>query len=253
MTDRVLKVLIADDVEGMRLILRKYIEQTDGFTVIGEAQTGQETLALFDQFHPDIVFLDVDMPEKNGIECAHAMMDYAPSTLLVFATGHEEYMGEAFNVYAFDYLVKPFKLSRLQQTLERILTIKTQNKSEQETPKSVKERTVSPVGKWMVKHKEGVSFVNFEDVLLIQREERTTAIYLQNGQKLITTETLSQTEEKLDKDMFLRTHKSYIVNLSKITQVAPYGRWTYILRLEGTRQDALITHDKYAELEKLFG
>ena len=65
-------------------------------------------------------------------------------------------------------------------------------------------------------------------------------------------ETLSETEARLDPDLFFRCHKSYIINLNHIKDITPYGRWTYVVRLEGTSQDALITHEKYEELESMF-
>ena len=112
--------LIADDDPGMRLILRKKIQSMEGFMVAGEASDGREAMALYEKCHPQVVFLDVDMPGKTGIECARQIQDQNPACILIFATAHEEYMGEVFEVYAFDYLVKPFKLERLQKTLLRI-------------------------------------------------------------------------------------------------------------------------------------
>ena len=120
MTEQNFTVLIADDEPGMRLILRKKIEKTDGFTLLGEAVNGEEAVSMFQQLHPQVVFLDVDMPERNGIECARAIQDMNPAAIIIFATAHEEYRQEAFEVYAFDYLVKPFNLERLEQTLDHI-------------------------------------------------------------------------------------------------------------------------------------
>lgn len=117
-----IRVLIADDDAGMRLVLRKKIAATAGFQVVGEAANGQEAMEIYDRTHPQVIFLDVDMPGKTGVECARLIQDQNPAAVLIFATGHEEYRGEAFEVYAFDYLVKPFKLARLEQTLARIQT-----------------------------------------------------------------------------------------------------------------------------------
>lgn len=249
MTQENISVLIADDEPGMRLVLRKRIEATEGFLVVGEAKTGEEALALFDALKPQVVFLDVDMPGKTGVECARAIQDTLPSTILIFATGHEEYMGEAFEVYAFDYLVKPFKLERLDNTLARVLSLKTAHESAKVPAVTVK----NSIGRLMLKHREGVSFIDMNDILLIQREDRATVLYTAGGERYVTAETLSETEARLDRNVFFRCHKSYIINLNKIRDISPYGRWTYIVRLEGTQHDALITHEKYEELETMFG
>lgn len=249
MTEKQMNVLIADDEPGMRLILRKKIEKTEGFNLVGEAVNGEEAVSLFQELHPQVVFLDVDMPEKNGIECARAIQDMNPAAIIIFATAHEEYRQEAFEVYAFDYLVKPFNLERLEQTLERIL--KTRQPAENKAvPKPV---TMKPVeGRLMLKHRDGIAFIDQQDILLVQREDRATVIYTEDGQRYLLSETLSETEARLDPEIFFRCHKSYIINLRRIRNITPYGRWTYVVQLEKTDHDALITYQKYEELEQRF-
>ena len=250
--DQLISVLIADDDPGMRLILRKKVQATDGFFVAGEAVTGDEAMTLYDKLNPQVVFLDVDMPEKSGIECARLIQDKNPACVLIFATGHEEYMGEAFEVYAFDYLVKPFKLERLQQTLERIAQrLRRAPASPLPAPRHAEPRNAA--GRLMLRHKDGVTFIDLSDILLVQREDRATVIYTENDGRYVLSETLSETEARLDPEVFFRCHKSYIINLRRIRNITPYGRWTYVVQLEGTDHDALITHEKYEELEKRFG
>ncbi len=250
--DRLISVLIADDDPGMRLILRKKIQAADGFFVAGEAVTGEEAMTLFDKLSPQVVFLDVDMPEKSGIECARLIQDKNPACVLIFATGHEEYMGEAFEVYAFDYLVKPFKLDRLEQTLQRIADrLRRAPETPLPPPRPAEPRNAA--GRLMLRHKDGVTFIDLTDILLVQREDRATVIYTENNGRYVLSETLSETEARLDPDIFFRCHKSYIINLRRIRNITPYGRWTYVVQLEGTDHDALITHEKYEELEKRFG
>ena len=249
--NHLISVLIADDDPGMRLILRKKIGATEGFQVAGEAVTGEDAMALYDQLHPQVVFLDVDMPGKTGVECARLIQDQNPACILIFATGHEEYMGEAFEVYAFDYLVKPFKLERLEQTLGRIYDRLHRTKQEP-LPNPLPAESRTAAGRMMLRHKDGVTFINLEDILLVQREERSTVIYTENNGRYVLSETLSDMEGRLDPNIFFRCHKSYIINLKRIRNITPYGRWTYVVQLEGTDHDALITHEKYEELEKKF-
>ena len=250
--NELISVLIADDDPGMRLILRKKIQATDGFFVAGEALSGEEAMTLYEKLNPQVVFLDVDMPGKTGVECAHLIQDQNPACILIFATGHDEYMGEAFEVYAFDYLVKPFKLERLEQTLSRIADrLHRVQKESLPAPRPTKPHSAS--GRLMLRHRDGVTFVDVEDILLVQREERSTVIYTENEGRYVLSETLSETEARLDPEVFFRCHKSYIINLRRIKNITPYGRWTYVVQLEGTDHDALITHEKYEELEKKFG
>ena len=83
-----LRVLIADDDSGMRMILRRLIEKADGFTLAGEASDGKQAIELAETLRPDVVFLDVEMPEMTGVECARVIQDMNPAILLIFATAH---------------------------------------------------------------------------------------------------------------------------------------------------------------------
>lgn len=246
-----IKVIIADDEEGMRLIERKMIAKVEGFELVGEAENGPDLLALVEQHHPQVVFLDVEMPGKTGVECAKVIQDTDPSTILIFATAHDQYMGDAFEVYAFDYLLKPFKVDRVLRTLERARDRLSRRNAEPPLPHTPPAaRTAS--GRLMLRHREGVSFINMNDILLVQREDRATVIYTVGGGRYVTSESLGETEARLDPSVFFRCHKSYIINLNHISNITPYGRWTYVVQLTGTEHDALITHEKYEELEKMF-
>ena len=115
-----IRILIADDDDGMRLIMRRFVEKAGGFQIVGEAKDGRELICLNEQTHPQVILLDVEMPVMTGVECARIIQDINPKTILVFATAHEKYMGDAFEVYAFDYLLKPFREQRVMKTLALI-------------------------------------------------------------------------------------------------------------------------------------
>jgi len=245
-----LRVLIADDDMGMRTIMRKIVERVEDFVLVAEAGDGKTALELVEKLKPDVVFLDVEMPEKTGVECARAIQDMDPNIVIIFATAHDSYMGDAFEVYAFDYLIKPFKVERVIQTLERVRERLMTRSGRTAAVPAVKPRALS--GRMMLRHREGISFVDLQDILLIQREERSTVLYTADNERFVTNDTLSEMEERLPADVFFRCHKSYIINLNHIRDITPYGRWTYVVRLEGTQHDALITHEKYEELERMF-
>jgi len=243
-----LKVIICDDELGMRTVLKKAVEKVDGFKVIGEAQDGEEAIKLVDKLRPDVVFIDIEMPKLSGLECAKKIADIDPKIIIIFATGYNEYMGEAFEIYAFDYIVKPFKVERIYKTLEKIKDIN--HLKEESVDKII--RKGKGLDKISIKNKEGLCFVDTKDIIMVQREDRSTVICTIDN-NYTTSESLSSLEEKLEQTQFFRCHKSYIVNLSKIQKIYPYGRWTYIVKLRDTDKDALLTHERYEELKKIFG
>lgn len=247
-----LRVLIADDDAGMRSVMRKIITKVEGFALVAEAGDGRTAIELVEKLKPNVVFLDVEMPEMSGVECARVIQDMNPAIIIIFATAHDTYMGDAFEVYAFDYLVKPFKVERVIQTLERARD-RLGQRGEKPADTPVRRGPACAVeGRLMLRHREGVTFIDLRDILLVQREDRSTVLYTADGERYVTGDSLAEMEERLNSDAFFRCHKSYIINLNHIKDITPYSRWTYVVRLEGTKHDALITHEKYEELERMF-
>lgn len=244
-----IRILIADDDPGMRTVMRLLVQRAEGYELAGEAEDGERLLELYDETRPDVVLMDVEMPGMTGIECAKVIQDRNPRTVLVFATAHEQYMRSAFEVYAFDYLVKPFRTERALNTLKLIRERLT---ARSDVPEPVRPLQTAASGRLMLKHRDGLSFIDIPSILLIQREERSSVFYLTDGTRYVCSDSLSELEERLPKEMFFRSHKSYIVNLNHIDSIAPYGRWTYIVKLRGTDRDALITHERLEALQSLF-
>src|SRR5690554_1896959 len=115
-----LKVLIVEDDPNMSLILKKTLNSISGVQIIGEAKNGQEAINLTAELEPNVIFMDIDLPKKDGIQAAKEILNIQPDIFVIYATGYSEYMPEAFEMYAFDYLLKPYKLERIAQTIEKI-------------------------------------------------------------------------------------------------------------------------------------
>lgn len=245
-----IRILIADDDPGMLLVMRKIIERAEGYELVGEAQDGQQALALYEELEPEVVLMDVEMPGMSGVDCARAIQDKNPKAVLVFATAHEQYMKSAFEVYAFDYLVKPFPAARALNTL-RLIRERLRESAQAQAVNARVQSAPAPA-RLMLKNRDGLTFVDIQDILLVQREDRQTVLYTSDDRRFVSSEGLSELEERLPRNMFFRTHKSYIVNVGQIESVTPYGRWTYVVRLRGIKRDALITHERLDALEKLF-
>lgn len=250
-----IRILIADDDAGMRLVMKKLAESAEGYELVGEAEDGRQLIELYDQLRPEVVLMDVEMPGMTGIECARAIQDRDPRTVLVFATAHEEYMASAFEVYAFDYLVKPFRVERAMQTLSRIRERLRGGAAEPVEVPAVERRKPAPEmvsDRMMLKHRDGISFIDIPDIAMVMRENRATILLMQDGTRYVVGDGMAELDERLPDEIFFRTHKSYIVNLNLIESIAPYGRWTYVVKLKGLKDDALITHERFEELQKRF-
>jgi two-component system LytT family response regulator len=243
-----MKVLLVEDESGIRLLLRKIIEKNKEFQVVGETDNLTQAITLFHRTKPDVVFLDIEISGASGLDCARIIADINPKTKIIFATAHAEYMSNAFEVYAFDYLLKPFNVERVDQTLQRILDLARQKEAE---PLERIVKYEKGLDKLLVKGRESMSFVDIKDIILVQREEGSTVIYTAKD-SFTTSAGLGEIEEKLDPEQFMRSHKSYIINVSQIRKIEPYGRWTYIVTFKDLKQDALITQEKYEEIKRRF-
>ena len=243
-----MKVLLVEDESGIRLLLRKIIEKNKEFQVVGETDNLTQAVTLFHRTKPDVVFLDIEISGASGLDCARIIADINPKTKIIFATAHAEYMSNAFEVYAFDYLLKPFNVERVDQTLQRILDL-ARHKEAEPLERIVKYE--KGLDKLLVKGRESMSFVDIKDIILVQREEGSTVIYTAKD-SFTTSAGLGEIEEKLDPEQFMRSHKSYIINVSQIRKIEPYGRWTYIVTFKDLKQDALITQEKYEEIKRRF-
>lgn len=243
-----IKVMLVEDEAGVRLLLRKIIEKHEEFQVVAECEELAQSVIEFRRQSPEVVFLDIGIKGQNGVECAKILTDLDPKVKIIFATAHAEYMPEAFELYAFDYLVKPFAIERVNKTLDRIAALNTASGYEAEE-KVVKSEYRHD--KLLVKGKESMSFVDIPEIVLIQRENNATVIYTEKD-SYVTSASMADLEKKLDPEQFLRSHKSYIINLSRIRKIEPYGRWTYVVHFKGRKEDALLTAEKYEEIKKRF-
>ena len=241
-----IKVMLVDDEPQICMILEKIIEKQEDYQVVAKCQDFATALVNFRKYTPDVVFMDIDLGGGDGMECAKIMTELSPKVKIIFATAHSEYMANAFEIYAFDYLVKPFDMERVVRTLDRI---RAQQEAVQVTEAVVKSERYQ--GKLLIKGKEQSCLVSVEDIIFIERADGSTRIVTAT-EEYKTSLSLTDLEEKLDKEQFLRCHKSYIVNVSQITKMEAYGRWTYTVKLKDTKETALMTSQHYEEIKNRF-
>ena len=246
-----IRVMLVDDEAGVRLLLKKIIEKKPEFEVVCECDNFSEAVSLFTANKPDVVFLDIEIVGASGLDFARIIADIAPKTKVIFATAHGEFMPQAFEVYAFDYLVKPFDVQRVNLTLDRVVSLQSKADSKQEKVAETVAVSEKDFSRLLIKGKESASFVDTKDIVLIQRENGNTVIYTEK-ESYETSASISEVEARLDPSVFMRSHKSYVINIKKIKRIEPYGRWTYVVLFDKLDIDALITSEKYEELKKRY-
>lgn len=249
-----LKVVIAEDSRLERMILRKMLSRIPNLVVEGEAESGEELITLAEKTQPHIVFLDIDMPRMSGLEAAPEIADINPQIFIIFATAHEHYAKQAFDVYAFDYLVKPYDFERIQHTIDRIKSFLSQNTVLDSPEDSLQDSEDEPLDvnrqHLLIPSDENLLLVKIPEILLITRSERKTEIHTLTG-TYKTNRPLEKLEAKLG-NKFFRCHKGYIINVDMVLGFTPWGNKTYLVTLQHTKESALITIEKLKQFRETY-
>jgi two-component system, LytTR family, response regulator len=231
------RVLIVDDEPIARRGIRRYLGKHNDIEVVGEAANGISAVEQINELHPDIVFLDVQMPDLDGfgvIENVEPSTGHAP--VYVFVTAHDAHAIRAFEVHAVDYLLKPYDKERFTKALVHALQVVEQrgtaNRALEPLLKSL--RTLRPFERFVVKDTKRIFFVPVSNVLWIEAMGNYTCIHTAKDSHLLR-ETLARLEEKLAPHHFIRVRKSAIVNGACIREIRPMFDGVYdIVLAEGT-------------------
>ncbi|WP_423999979.1 LytR/AlgR family response regulator transcription factor [Maribacter sp. IgM3_T14_3] len=189
--------IVVDDEELARALLITYIEKLDFLNLVGEAENPLEALQLMKKHDVDVLFLDIQMPEIKGTDFAK-MVD--SNTKIIFTTAYSQYALEGYELNAIDYLLKPITFERFVTAVNKVKTNKTVDKSDSFTIKSGYDL-----------HK-----VKFEDIQYIISDSEYVTFHMAN-KKIISNQRLKALEQELPSAMFMRVHRSYIINKSSVT------------------------------------
>ena len=234
-----LKTILVDDEPGILSLLTVIFEELENAKIVGKAENGNDAITITKAKNPDLAFLDIDLPDMNGIELAEKLREIKNDIIIVFITGHEGYYKDAFKVYAADYITKPIDKERVKSTFKRIF------------------QAASPLDRsylFFVKDKDDNEevLVNTNEILYIEKAktEHYVIIHCINKEYKIR-QTLRELEELLGAD-FYRSHKSYIINIKYIDRLVDLDISTsYIIRLKKSKGEALISRDKVFELKRI--
>lgn len=246
---RIYKTLVIDDEPPARKRLLNLLENfTDTFEVIGVAENGLMAKEKIESLKPDLIFLDIEMPELTGFEVLETLT-YIP--IVIFCTAYDQYSLKAFETNSIDYLVKPVRLERLQKSINKLKqfnkTIPDQNilgLLKELSTKSQKHAMTSIT----VKKDDKLVFIKLEEVSHFSAEERYVAVHAKEG-KFLTEEPLSQLEQKLPAN-FLRVQRATIINKDYVSEVQKYFNSRYVINLMNKKKTKIISGRNYNKMIK---
>ncbi|HLL81203.1 MAG TPA: LytTR family DNA-binding domain-containing protein [Longimicrobium sp.] len=237
--DEPISVLIADDEPPARKGIRALLELHADVRVVGEARSGREAIEAIQALQPELVFLDVQMPEGDGFEVIRAVgVERMP--VVVFATAYDAYALQAFEAHALDYLLKPYERERFDAVLQRARARVRQARGAGAEPRLLSfvrrmEERSAHLRRLPVRVGSRVRLVDVDEVAYFEAETNYVRVHLPGASHLVR-DTLGALEAKLDPARFLRVHRSLIVNLERIVEVEPLFAGEHVLTLrDGTR------------------
>jgi two-component system LytT family response regulator len=231
-----IRALIVDDEPLARTGVQQLIDPLDDVTIVGEATDGDEAVREIAAQEPDLVFLDVQMPEMSGLEVVREV-GVEDMPLTIFVTAYDQYALEAFEAHALDYLLKPIEEDRFDEAMERAreqlrrAEADTLNQQLQGLLREyADEEGRDGIERFTVRSRDRIYFVDVEDVQWIESEGDYVALHDGEDAHLVR-KTMKKLEEQLASDQFLRVHRSYIVNVDYIEELRPLDHGTYQLRM----------------------
>jgi two-component system LytT family response regulator len=224
-----MRALIIDDERLARQELKSLLSQYHEVEIVGECNNAESAIQKIAELRPDLIFLDIQMPGKNGFEL---LQDLAVVPAVVFVTAYDEYALKAFEVNALDYLLKPVQAARLEETIKKIV------KRESAETKALSPSTDIAVGvlhekdQVFVKDGEKCWFVRLEDIRLFESEGNYVRICFQTNRPLILR-SLNYLDERLDTRVFFRASRKHIINLRWIESVENWFNGGLMVKLKG--------------------
>lgn len=233
-------ILVVDDERYAREELTYLLGKFPRVQVVGEADSGEAAILKALQIHPDVVFLDVEMPKMNGIEVAKTLSGFKKVPLIIFATAYPQFAAEAFRINAVDYLLKPYDERLLEQTIERI---------EKMLYPALTADSMEKLGKLAIETGGDIDYILPQNILYIYRDDKVTKIITQTDGYDVRT-TLKELESRLVPFSFFRIHKGYLVNLKYVSRLTPWFNGAYQLELEGLEQKLSVSRNYVKELRQ---
>jgi len=256
--------LVVDDEPLARAHLRRMLED-QGVRVLGEADQAATALQLAEDLRPDLLLMDIQMPGLTGLQLAEAVRHTGADPLLIFVTGYSEHATAAFDHAALDYLVKPVSPVRLAKTLARARerladaaarAAATRRGSEEPlspaAPSDPAEAVLEPLRRLPIRKDYAVRLVRVEEIVSAVAREKRVFVRTEDGDEHRTYYTLTQLEQMLPADLFLRIHDSCIVNVNAVEEILFLGNHTYAVRLSNQEQFP-VGRTRYATLQRRLG
>ena len=213
-----MKAIIVDDERLARKELRNLLSEFPEIEIIDEASNASEALKKIAEQQPDVVFMDIHMPDTNGIDALKQLKELNEIPKVVFVTAYDEHAIEAFRLNALDYLLKPVDPERLNETINKLIAIEDEENFETIQQNTRKDRLLSIDDKIFLKDGEKCFYISLQEIRYFESMGNYVKVFFKNNKPMILR-SLNSLEERLSPDYFFRANRKYIINLNHITSI----------------------------------
>lgn len=223
-----IKVLVIDDEQLARDLLKNYLSKDDRLEIVGECSNGFEGVLAIQELKPDLVFLDIQMPKITGFEMLELLTE---PPVIIFSTAYEEFAIRAFEANAVDYLLKPYPYERVQAAVEKALKSihsGSGSKEELENIGQAHDENSGLLTRIVVKSGSKIRIIPVETIDYLESEDDFVMIYCKEGH-FLKQKTMKYFENHLDPQKFIRIHRSCIVNATQLAEIQQYGKESWML------------------------
>lgn len=239
-----LKAVIVEDSRLARNELKELFKAHKEIELLGEAENVDDGFNLINDVKPDLLFLDINMPEKDGFELLE-MLDEVPIT--IFTTAFDEYAIKSFEYNAFDYLLKPINQKRFSSSIDKVIE-KAINKNI--APEACNENVLSLDKQIFIKDGEKCWLVKIQDISMFEIVGNYTRVFFENNKPLIY-KSLNQIEEKLPNDVFFRANRQQIININHVKQVVSWFNGKLKIEMNSGEEIEISRRQSYLFKEQL--
>jgi len=242
-----IKTIIIDDEQLAIDIIRNYLQNHDDIEIIATCQNGFEGVKAIHELKPDLIFLDIMMPKLSGFEMLE-LLDHLP--VVIFSTAYDQYALKAFEQNAVDYLLKPYAQDRMDLALEKARKKLRETTPSPEILNLIKyHQETGDLHRVVVRTGSKINIIAVDKIRYLEAMDDYVSIHTHDG-KYLKQQTMKFFQEHLSSNEFVRIHRSYILALSELSKIEPYGKDSHVAILKGDGQIP-VSRSGYARLKEI--
>ena len=232
-----MRAIIVEDEIPAKEELEYLIQTHSSIDIVATFEDGLDVLKFLQEAEVDAIFLDINIPSLDGMLLAGSISKFAKKPYIIFTTAYKEHAVQAFEIDAFDYILKPYEEKRIATMLAKLEATFKKEKQTQEEVVSESNRRIN------LRKNENIIVTDVDDIYYAEASEKITLVYTKSEEYTMPM-SISEFHDKLPQDIFFKCHRSYSVNLTKIHEIVPWFNHTYVLRLKDIKAEIPVSRSK---------